>query len=209
MPLDFAEQFVKLVQIIFVDLVLAGDNAIIIGLVAAKFSKDYRRKVILYGVGVAVILRIAFALITVQLLAIKGLLLIGGLLLLWICWKLWQDLRQPHQPPSVPAGTIDTPTAGEQNPPLRSAVFQIVVADVSMSLDNVLAVAAVADGHTRILVFGLALSVVFMTIAAALIADILQKHRWIGYLGLLIILYVALRMRCDGYIQIFGHAIWS
>ena len=209
MPLDFAEQFVKLVQIIFVDLVLAGDNAIIIGLVAAKFSKDYRRKVILYGVGVAVILRIAFALITVQLLAIKGLLLIGGLLLLWICWKLWQDLRHPHEPPSVPEGTIHTPTAGEQNPPLRSAVFQIVVADVSMSLDNVLAVAAVADGHTRILVFGLALSVVFMTIAAALIADILQKHRWIGYLGLLIILYVALRMSFEGYIQIFGHAIWS
>ena len=209
MPLDFAEQFVKLVQIIFVDLVLAGDNAIIIGLVAAKFSKDYRRKVILYGVGVAVILRIAFALITVQLLAIKGLLLIGGLLLLWICWKLWQDLRHPHEPPSVPEGTIDTPTAGEQNPPLRSAVFQTVVADVSRSLDNVLAVAAVADGHTRILVFGLALSVVFMTIAAALIADILQKHRWIGYLGLFIILYVAIRMSVEGYIQIFGHAIWS
>ncbi len=205
MPLDFAEQFVKLVQIIFVDLVLAGDNAIIIGLVAAKFSKDYRRKVILYGVGVAVILRIVFALITVQLLAIKGLLLVGGLLLLWICWKLWQDLRHPHEPPSIPEG-IDTPTAGEQNPPLRSAIFQIVVADVSMSLDNVLAVAAVADGHTKILVFGLALSVVFMTIAAALIADILQKHRWIGYLGLFIILYVAIRMSFEGYIQIFGHA---
>ncbi len=203
MPLDFAEQFVKLVQIIFVDLVLAGDNAIIIGLVAAKFSKDYRRKVILYGVGIAVILRIAFALITVQLLAIKGLLLIGGLLLLWICWKLWQDLRHPHETPS------DTASADEQNPPLRSAVFQIVMADVSMSLDNVLAVAGVADGHSGILVFGLTLSVVFMTIAAALIADILQKHRWIGYLGLVIILYVAVRMIVEGYIQIFGHAIWS
>ncbi len=203
MPLDFAEQFVKLVQIIFVDLVLAGDNAIIIGLVAAKFSKDYRRKVILYGVGVAVILRIAFALITVQLLAIKGLLLIGGLLLLWICWKLWQDLRHPHETPS------DTAPDEEQKPPLRSAVFQIVMADVSMSLDNVLAVAGVADGHSGILVFGLTLSVVFMTIAATLIADILQKHRWIGYLGLVIILYVAVRMIVEGYIQIFGHAIWS
>ena len=203
MPLDFAEQFVKLVQIIFVDLVLAGDNAIIIGLVAAKFSKDYRRKVILYGVGVAVILRIAFALITVQLLAIKGLLLIGGILLLWICWKLWQDLRHPHELPS------DTAPDGEQKPPLRSAVFQIVMADVSMSLDNVLAVAGVADGHSGILVFGLTLSVVFMTIAATLIADILQKHRWIGYLGLVIILYVAVRMIVEGYIQIFGHAIWS
>lgn len=202
--MDFGEQFVKLVQIIFVDLVLAGDNAIIIGLVAATFSKDYRRKVILYGVGAAVILRIAFALITVQLLAIKGLLLVGGLLLLWICWKLWQNLRHPHEPPSVPEGMDHTPTPGEQNPPLRSAIFQIAVADVSMSLDNVLAVAAVADGHTKILAFGLALSVAFMTIAAAVIADILQKHRWIGYLGLFVILYVGARMCFDGYVQIFG-----
>jgi len=202
--LDFAEQFLKLVQIIFVDLVLAGDNAIVIGLVAAKFSKDYRRKVILYGVGVAVVLRILFALITVQLLAIKGLLLVGGLLLLWISWKLWQDLRHPHEPPVIPSDTDQPATAGEQNPPLRSAIFQIVVADVSMSLDNVLAVAAIADGHTGILVFGLALAVIFMTVAAALIADILQKHRWIGYLGLFIILYVALRMSYDGYIQLFG-----
>ena len=202
--MDIAEQFLKLVKIILVDLVLAGDNAIIIGLVAAKFSKDYRRKVVLYGVGVAVILRIVFALITVQLLAIKGLLLVGGLLLLWICWKLWQDLRQPHEPPPVPEAVDHTPVANQQNPPLRSAIFQIVVADVSMSLDNVLAVAAVADGDTGLLVFGLALSVVFMTVAAALIADILQKHRWIGWLGLLVILYVGLRMSYDGYVQLFG-----
>ncbi len=205
--MDLADQFLKLVQIIFVDLVLAGDNAIIIGLVAAKFSKDYRRKVILYGVGVAVILRIVFALITVQLLAIKGLLLVGGLLLLWICWKLWQDLRHPHEPPVIPEGENQDVAVGKQNPPLRAAISQIVVADVSMSLDNVLAVAAIADGHTGILVFGLALSVVFMTVAAAVIADILQKHRWIGYLGLFIILYVALRMSYDGYIQLFGPVV--
>ncbi len=202
--MDLAENFLKLVQIILVDLVLAGDNAIIIGLVAARFSKEYRRKVVLYGVGVAVILRIVFALITVQLLAIKGLLLVGGLLLLWICWKLWQDLRQPGQQRTVPAEADPAAAADRQNPPLRSAIFQIVVADVSMSLDNVLAVAAVADGHTGILVFGLALSVVFMTVAAALISDILQKHRWIGYLGLLVILYVGLRMTYDGYVQVFG-----
>ena len=203
--MEFADQFSKLVQIIFVDLVLAGDNAIVIGLVAAKFSKDYRRKVIFYGVGVAVVLRILFALLTVQLFALKGLLLVGGLLLLWICWKLWQDLRHPHihtNPENHPDGEIK-----RENPPLGSAVFQIVMADVSMSLDNVLAVAGIAEGHNWILVFGLTLSVVFMTVAASVIADTLQKHRWIGYLGLAIILYVAVKMLIDGYHQLFPVAI--
>lgn len=198
--MEFSDQFVKLIQIIFVDLILAGDNAIVIGLVAAKFNKDYRRKVIFYGVGVAVILRILFALITLQLLAIKGLQLVGGLLLLWICWKLWQDLRHPHVAENV--GNADG-TPQTQNPPLLSAIFQIVMADFSMSLDNVLAVASIADGHRGILVFGLALSVVFMTIAASVIADTLQKHRWIGYVGVVIILYVGLRMIVDGYLQVF------
>jgi len=187
--------------VILVDLVLAGDNAIVIGLVAARFSKDYRRKIIFYGVGAAVLLRIIFALITVQLLQIQGLLLFGGLLLLWICWKLWQDLRHPPEPPQ---NTTDSEDESKlSNPPLLSAISQIVVADLSMSLDNVLAVAGVADGHSGILVFGLALSVAFMTVAAAFIADILQKHRWIGYLGLAVILYVAIRMITDGYFQLF------
>ena len=199
--MELTDQVIKLIQIVLVDLVLAGDNAIVIGLVAAKFSKDYRRKVILYGVGVAVILRIVFALITVQLLAIKGLLLVGGALLLWICWKLWQDLRNTE---GLEVSENDENDNQESNnPPLRSAIIQIVMADVSMSLDNVLAVAGIADGHNAILVFGLALSVVFMTVAAALIADILQKHRWIGYLGLVVILYVAIKMIVEGYAQVF------
>ncbi len=198
--MEYSEHLVKLVQIIFVDLILAGDNAIVIGLVAAKFTKDYRRKVILYGVGVAVILRIVFALATVQLLAIKGLLLVGGLLLLWICWKLWQDLRSPHHVETAESRTDGNPA--DHNPPLLTAIFQIVMADVSMSLDNVLAVASIAEGHTIILVFGLALSVLFMTIAAALIADTLEKHRWIGYLGLAVILYVAIKMLVQGYHQL-------
>jgi YjbE family integral membrane protein len=203
--MELADHISKLIQIIFVDLVLAGDNAIVIGLVAAKFSKDYRRKVIFYGVGVAVVLRIVFALITVQLLALKGLLLVGGLLLLWICWKLWQDLRHPHigtnieEKPDSDSNTV--------NPPLGSAIFQIVMADVSMSLDNVLAVAGIAEGHNGVLVFGLTLSVIFMTVAASVIADTLQKHRWIGYLGLAIILYVAVKMLIDGYHQLFPVAI--
>ena len=202
--MEYAEHFYKLVQIIFVDLVLAGDNAIIIGMVAAGFTKEYRRKVILYGVGVAVILRIVFALITVQLLAIKGLLIIGGLLLLWICWKLYVDLRSPYLTP-IPAADSQTEAEEESeksNPPLHKAIFNIVLADVSMSLDNVLAVAGIADGHSGLLVIGLALSVFFMTVAAALIADILQKHRWIGFVGLMVILYVGLKMVWEGYLQL-------
>lgn len=194
--MDIAENLAKLVQIIFVDIVLAGDNAIVIGLVAARFSKEYRRKVIFYGVMVAVLLRILFALITVQLLAIPGLLVIGGLLLLWVCWTLWHDLRR-----ATTAASDRTDERVTTDPPLVKAVAHIAMADVSMSLDNVLAVAGIADGHYLILVFGLVLSVAFMTIAAALVADILQRHRWIGYVGLAVIFYVALRMLTDGYHQ--------
>jgi YjbE family integral membrane protein len=197
--MEFSEQITKLIQIIFVDLILAGDNAIVIGLVASKFTKDYRRKVIFYGVGVAVLLRIIFALVTVQLLAIKGILLFGGLLLLWVCWKLWQELRTPQHDPIT---ENDDGNQATQNPPLLSAIGQIVLADVSMSLDNVLAVAGVADGHNGLLILGLSLSVVFMTVAASLIADILQKHRWIGYVGLAVIIYVATKMIYHGYFQL-------
>ena len=203
------EELFKLGQIIFIDLVLAGDNAIIIGLVAAKFTSEHRRKVIVYGVGVAVLLRIIFAVLTVQLLAIPGLMLAGGVLLLWICWKLWVDLREPS--PHTPAvqhpererqAEQDEQTEQEEpvggNPPLTSSIMQIVIADISMSLDNVLAVAGIADGHTGLLVVGLAISVAFMTFAAALIANVLQKNRWIGYVGLAMIFYVSLKMIYHG-----------
>lgn len=198
--MEFSDQSIKLIQIIFVDLVLAGDNAIIIGLVAAKFNKDYRRKVILYGVGVAVILRILFALLTVQLLDINGVQLVGGLLLLWVCWKLWQDLKHP---PNLENTDHSEGTPKAQNPPLPAAIFQIVMADFSMSLDNVLAVAAISEGHNEILVIGLVLSVVLMTIAASIIAETLQKHRWIGFVGVAVILYVGIRMIVTGYQQVF------
>ena len=205
------EQLFKLGQIIFVDLVLAGDNAIVIGLVAAKFTAEHRKKVILYGVGVAVLLRIIFAVLTVQLLAITGLMLAGGLLLLWICWKLWVDLREP----SAHTPAVRHPEHAEQdgqndhgepaaNPPLAASIMQIVIADVSMSLDNVLAVAGIADGHTGLLVVGLAISVAFMTFAAALIANVLQKNRWVGYVGLAMIFYVALKMSYHGALQLVG-----
>ena len=192
------ENLFKLGQIILVDLVLAGDNAIVIGLVAARFSVEHRRKVILYGVGAAVLLRILFAVITVQLLAIKGLLLVGGLLLLWICWKLWVDLRNPAPSPTPAAANSDADKKATANPPMLASIMQILIADLSMSLDNVLAVAAVADGHTGLLILGLAIAVAFMTFSAALIAGILQKHRWVGYAGLAVIVYVGLRMSVEG-----------
>ncbi|MDA7990989.1 MAG: YjbE family putative metal transport protein [Gammaproteobacteria bacterium] len=187
---------------ILVDLVLAGDNAIVIGLVAARFSVEHRRKVILYGVGAAVLLRILFAVITVQLLAIKGLLLVGGLLLLWICWKLWVDLRNPAPSPAPAAANSDADKKTAANPPMLASIMQILIADLSMSLDNVLAVAAVADGHTGLLILGLAIAVAFMTFSAALIAGILQKHRWVGYAGLAVIVYVGLRMSIEGAIEV-------
>ncbi len=197
----------KLGQIIFVDLVLAGDNAIVIGLVAAKFTSEHRRKVILYGVGAAVVLRILFAVITVQLLAIPGLMLVGGLLLLWICWKLWVDLRKPSaadplHDDSTESSDEKLPGNPSANPSMASSIMQIVIADISMSLDNVLAVAGIADGHTVLLVVGLAISVAFMTFAAALIANLLQKNRWIGYVGLALIFYVALDMIYHGAVDI-------
>ena len=196
------ENLFKLGQIILVDLVLAGDNAIVIGLVAARFSVEHRRKVILYGVGAAVLLRILFAVITVQLLAIKGLLLVGGLLLLWICWKLWVDLRNPAPSPAPAAANSDADKKTAANPPMLASIMQILIADLSMSLDNVLAVAAVADGHTGLLILGLAIAVAFMTFSAALIAGILQKHRWVGYAGLAVIVYVGLRMSIEGAIEV-------
>ena len=199
------ESLSKLGQIIFVDLVLAGDNAIVIGLVAAKFTSEHRRKVILYGVGAAVVLRILFAVITVQLLAIPGLMLFGGLLLLWICWKLWVDLRKPptaspHHDSATESG--ESSDAKSANPSMASSIMQIVIADLSMSLDNVLAVAGIADGHTVLLVVGLAIAVAFMTFAAALIANLLQTNRWIGYVGLVMIFYVALKMIYHGALDI-------
>jgi YjbE family integral membrane protein len=178
--MEFTDEISKLVQIIFVDLVLAGDNAIVIGLVAAQFNKAFRKKVIFYGVGVAVVLRILFALMTVQLLEIEGLLLVGGALLLWICWKLWKDLRHPHYQEIADKHTEDY--ENPKNPPLKTAIFHIAMADVSMSLDNVLAVAGIADGHRVILVLGLALSVLLMAVAASIISETLQKNRWIGYM---------------------------
>lgn len=202
-------------QVIMIDLVLAGDNAIVIGLAAAGLPKNLRSRAILIGIAAATILRIGFALITTQLLAITGLLLAGGLLLLWVCWKMYQELVVPHEEQTAAAEAISatdlnadgTIAAGAPRKTLKQAVTQIVIADVSMSLDNVLAVAGAAHDHPEILIFGLALSVALMGVASSFIAALLNRHRWIAWVGLVIILYVALKMVYEGADQLLGHSL--
>ncbi|MEQ1609229.1 MAG: TerC family protein [Hyphomonadaceae bacterium] len=195
--------------VVMIDLVLAGDNAVVIGLAAAGLPKEQRGKAIVIGVIAATVLRILFALVATQLLAIIGLLFAGGVLLLWVCWKMWRELSTPHHTDQEAIEGKDLAGAGKiagnaiQKKTLAQAVAQIVVADVSMSLDNVLAVAGAAHDHPWILVFGLALSVVLMGIAATFIARLLSKHRWIAYVGLIIILYVAVHMMWDGGLQVY------
>ena len=178
-----------------IDLVLAGDNAVVIGMAAAGLQPGMRRKAILIGIMAATVLRIVFALLATQLLAFTGLLLAGGFLLLWVCFKMWQELKGPaRRPPrrrSSPRHAGADP-AQRRGKTLKQAVLQIVVADVSMSLDNVLAVAGAAQHHIEALVFGLALSVFLMGVASSVIARLLNHFRWIAWVGLAVIVYVAL-----------------
>jgi YjbE family integral membrane protein len=207
------EALTALFQVIMIDLVLAGDNAIVIGLAAAGLPQAQRAKVIFWGIAAATAMRIGFAGITIQLLQIIGLLLAGGILLLWVCWKMWRELRNAHHSISaVAAGTghsvpLDaTAPAGMPRKTVRQAIWQIVVADISMSLDNVLAVAGASRDYPYILIFGLVLSVALMGVAASFIAGLLQNHRWIGYVGLAIIVYVALDMCYRGAREVWPYA---
>ena len=191
-------------KVIIIDLVLAGDNAVVIGLAAAGLPKEQRGRAILVGILAATVLRIVFAGVAVELLAIVGLLFAGGILLLWVCWKMWRELRGPNE-----AETEAALGAGEAHLPRKTfaqAARQIVLADVSMSLDNVLAVAGAAREHPIALVFGLGLSILLMGVAANVIARLLNRHRWIAYIGLAIILYVALDMIWRGAWEIHAHA---
>ncbi|MBL9036382.1 MAG: YjbE family putative metal transport protein [Rhodospirillaceae bacterium] len=211
-------ELIALGQVIVIDLVLAGDNAIVVGMAAAGLPKEDRGKVILIGIAAATVLRILFALVTNQLLLIIGLTLAGGLLLLWVCWKFWRELvhqrrerlreaakarheltrderRELAEPQEALPGAVPPKT-------LRQAITQIIIADVSMSLDNVLAVAGAASEHTWVLVVGLVLSVGLMGAAATVIANLLKRYHWIAYVGLAIILWVAVDMIYRGSIEV-------
>jgi YjbE family integral membrane protein len=192
-------ELLALGQVVFIDLVLAGDNAIVVGMAAAGVAREQRAKVIFWGIAAAVVLRIIFALLTTQLLAIIGLTFAGGILLLWVCWKLFRELREQREEDvgaELVAGDDVGPSdaAAIAHKPVGAAVWQVIVADVSMSLDNVLAVAGAAREHLWVLVVGLALSVALMGAAASVIARLLSRYHWIAYIGLAVILYVALEM---------------
>ncbi len=193
-------QFYAFVSVVVIDLVLAGDNAVVVGMAAAGLAREQRRRVIVLGIVLALVCRIAFALVAVQLLAIIGLLLAGGLLLLWVAWKMWRELH-----PRVAlecSGPDREATRVVAKRPL-TAIWQIAVADVSMSLDNVLAVAGAARDHMAMLIFGLVLSIALMGAAATVIARFLEQYRWLSYLGLGIITIVALSMIWEG-----SHEVW-
>ncbi len=188
------------VSVIIIDLVMSGDNAIIIGLEAAGLAPRLKHRAIFYGIVGATVLRIFFASITYQLLSVIGLLLAGGILLLWVAYKMWREIRLGL----TEAPEADGAAAGKT---LRSAIITIIIADVSMSLDNVLAVAGAAHGHPGMLVFGLVLSIALMACAANLVANLLEKYRWLAYVGLAVVGFVALDMVWRGGHEVFGAAM--
>jgi YjbE family integral membrane protein len=181
-------------EVLIVNIVLSGDNAIVVGLAAASVAPALRARVIFYGIGIAVVMRILFAIVTLQLLTIPGVKLAGGVLLLWVCWRFAQDLRSQERPED----NLQSDSDGDANARLWHAVTQIVIADLSMSLDNVLAVASAAAGYQWVLIAGLTMSVLFMAVAANLIARLLDRYHWIGWIGLAVIFYVSIEMLWDG-----------
>ncbi len=189
----------KVSMVIMIDIILSGDNAIIIGMAACAVPLKYRRRAILYGIGAAVVFRILFSMFAFYLLQIKGLELIGGLLLFWVCWRLWNDLRDSHPQNGNMVEECAEPDGAvlDGAMTMRKAMFNIIVADVSMSLDNVIAVAGISRGNLEVLVFGLVLSVAIMAVGATWIAKLLDRFYWLGYIGLAIIVYVA------------GDLVWS
>lgn len=199
MELFTAAGFAALLEVIAINLVLSGDNAIVIGLAAAGLPAALRRQAILFGICAATVLRIIFAAITSYLLGIMGLQLLGGLLLAWVCWKMWSELREGGEDHDALA---DGHKDGHPHKTFLQAATQIVVADVSMSLDNVLAVAGAAQEHSVVLIIGLVISIALMGIAANYVARLLSRFRWIAYFGLAVIVYVAITMIYHGFIEV-------
>ncbi|MEK0085400.1 YjbE family putative metal transport protein [Benzoatithermus flavus] len=200
---ELASQLTALVSVVLIDIVLAGDNAVVVGTAAAGLPARQQRKVIMIGAGLALAARVAFALIATQLLAIIGLLLAGGLLLLWVAWKIWRELREGGHDRAAEPGADETAPVPKT---MGSAIIQVAVADISMSLDNVLAVAGAAMEHPWIMIFGLLLSIALMAMAAQMIARMIDRHRWIAYVGLVIVLFVAFKMIYEGGLDVF-HAV--
>jgi YjbE family integral membrane protein len=190
--MDWTQDLLALAQVVMIDVALAGDNAVVVGMAVAGLPDRQQRSAILLGIGGATVIRIALGAVALQLLALIGLLLAGGVLLLWVCWKMFRELRRPHHVVAEGTGTKT----------LRQAMLQIILADISMSLDNVLAVAGAAHDRLWVLVAGLLLSVGLMGLAASLVARLLERYRWIAWIGLLIVLYVALNMIWHG-----GHEV--
>ncbi|MGA2125893.1 MAG: YjbE family putative metal transport protein [Xanthobacteraceae bacterium] len=202
------QDLLALAQVVVIDVALAGDNALVIGIAAARVPPPRRAKVILWGLAGAVVTRVALSALVTQLLAIIGLTLAGGILLLWVCWKMYREFRHLGRGQSDAAGRIvETADADQASTGLRTAITQILVADLSMSLDNVLAVAGAANGNLLILLAGLGLSILLTAVAANLVAKWLSRYPWITWLGLAVVLYVALEMIWRGVAEILSHAV--
>ncbi|MEI9996615.1 MAG: TerC family protein [Rhizomicrobium sp.] len=207
--------FFALLQVVLIDIVLAGDNAVVIGMAAARVPQMIRRKVIFWGLVAAVVLRVILAAVTVELLEIIGLMFAGGVLLLWVCWKLYRDIRDAAEERKCSvdalghvADKLGGPFSHEATAAMvRKAVVQIAAADLSMSLDNVLAVAGAAQKHVVVLAVGLMLSIGLMGVAASVIARVLNRYPWISYAGLFIVLYVAIKMILQGGAQVWPYAM--
>ena len=193
--------FAAFLQVLMIDLVLAGDNAIVVGALAAGLPAEQRKKVILIGVLAALVLRIAFALVVTQLMQIIGLIFIGGLLLVWVSWKMWRELRHAGESVGSPEIAGDETSGLKPAKSFAGAAWAVAVADVSMSLDNVLAVAGAAREHPGIMIVGLVFAVALMGLAANVIAKYIERYRWIAYVGLAVILYVAAKMIYDGWVD--------
>ncbi|WP_414712683.1 TerC family protein [Sphingopyxis sp.] len=193
--------FAAFLQVLMIDLVLAGDNAIVVGALAAGLPAEQRKKVILIGVLAALVLRIAFALVVTQLMQIVGLIFVGGLLLIWVAWKMWRELRHTGQSHGSPEIEGDEQSGLKPAKSFAGAAWAVAVADVSMSLDNVLAVAGAAREHPGILIVGLIFAVALMGVAANIIAKYIERYRWIAYIGLAVIVYVAVKMIYEGWVD--------
>ena len=210
-PFEIQFDLTTFMQVIFIDLVLSGDNAIIIGMAAASLPPALRQKAIVWGIALAVILRIVLAVLTVYLLSITGLKLVGGLLLFVVCYQLWKDLRSDGEEEAGSNDTVEdadaegAEEAGLMSPMFLRAMATIIVADVSMSLDNVLAVAGAAKDNIHMLVFGLVLSIVLMAVGANVVARLLNRYQWIGYIGLAVIVWVAGKMTYIGTLEVYDY----